>query len=202
MNNLGAVLAAAALLALPPVALATDAGAPPSPPQHGGRVVAEAIQATDATVKAIDPVQRSVTLVLPDGREQTLLVDRSVARLDQVKAGDTVKIRYREALSVKLNKSPVPPESRVTGSVQRDEKSAKPAGRSTMLVTTTATIDRIFAQGNMVTLRLPDGTTTDVEVRDPRNLAMIKRGEVKPGDQIEITYLRALAVSVEKSAPR
>lgn len=202
MKRAGIILSAALLL-LPALARADSAGQPPSPPpQHGPRVVAEVREAQNATVKAVDLQNRTVTLSMPDGREQTLLVDRSVRKLDQVKPGDTVKIRYREAVSVKLNKTPVAPETKVEGSVQRDEKSVKPAGKSTLLVTTTATIDRIFSDGNMVTLRLPDGTSTDVQVRDPRNLAMIKRGEVKPGDQIEITYLRALAVSVEKSAPK
>jgi hypothetical protein len=67
-------------------------------------------------------------------------------------------------------------------------------------MTTTATIDKIFDDGKMVTLRMPNGTTADVKVRDKVNLEKLKKGEVKEGDQIEITYTQALAVSVEKMA--
>ncbi len=47
---------------------------------------------------------------------------------------------------------------------------------------------------------MPDGSTADVKVRDKQNLAKLQKGEVKEGDQIEITYTQALAISVEKVA--
>jgi hypothetical protein len=47
---------------------------------------------------------------------------------------------------------------------------------------------------------MPDGKTVDVKVRDKVNREKLKKGEVKVGDQIEITYTQALAISVEKIA--
>jgi MOSC domain-containing protein YiiM len=45
---------------------------------------------------------------------------------------------------------------------------------------------------------MPDGTSQDVDVRNPGNLNTLKSGTVKEGDQIDITYSLAIAFSVEK----
>lgn len=202
MKKLTAILSAAAILALPAVALTSEGEPVPPQQKRAAKVVAEVTVAENATVQAVDMKRRSLTLLLSDGRKETFLVDKSVRKLEQVKVGDTVKARYREAVTVKINKVKVDPEVKVEASVSPDQKSVKPAGAATMRVTTTATIDRIFDGGRKVTLRMPDDTTSDVEVRDPENQAKIKNGEVKEGDQIEITYHRAVAISVEKGAQK
>ena len=198
MKNLAAMFGAAAILALPAVAMTTGGDPAPSAQEKEGKVVAQTMVEEHAIVKAIDMKKRTVTLQMSDGRERTLVVDKAVKKLGEVKVGDTVKASYREAVSVKINKVKVAPGAKVETAIKRDEKSVKPAGTASLKATTTATIDRIFDDGRKVTLRTPDGDTTDVEVRDPENLAKIKKGEVKEGDQIQITYYRALAISVEK----
>ena len=197
MKNLAVIMCAAALLSLPAVAMTADGqtGAPGK-----GKVVAETVVAKQATVKAIDQAKRIVTLQMPDGREETLVVDKAVKKLGQVKVGDKVNVRYREAISVKINKTKVAPGVKVEETLTPEEKSVKPAGTAALRMTAIATIERIFDDGKKATLRMPDGTTANVEVRDPENRAKIKKGEVKEGDQIEITYERALALSVEKGS--
>ena len=61
-----------------------------------------------------------------------------------------------------------------------------------------ATIERIAADFLSVCLRMPDGVLQEVDVRNPDNLQKLKSGAVKQGDQIDITYSLAIAVSVEK----
>ena len=197
MKNLAVMFGAAAILALPAVAMTTEGD-----PEKEGKVVAQTMVEEHAIVKAIDMKTRTVTLQMSDGREHTLVVDKAVKKLGEVKVGDTVKANYREAVSVKINKVKVAPGASVQTAIKRDEKSLRPSGTASMTATTTATIDKIFDDGKKVTLRTPDGETTDVEVRDPENLAKIKKGEVKEGDQIQITYNRALAISVEKTAKK
>jgi len=200
MRKLAAMLCAAAIVALPAVAM-TATGEPASAPhRQGGKMVAETMVAENATVEAIDMNTRTVTLRLSDGRKQALVVDKAVKKLGQVKVGDTVRTRYREAVSVKISKVKVKPGLNVEATVTPDEKSVKPSGTADVRVTAIATIDRIYDDGKKATLRMPNGNTVDVEVRDPENREKIKKGEVKPGDQVEITYLRAVALSVEKAA--
>jgi hypothetical protein len=198
MKKLVALLTAAAI-AIPALALADDIQQN-APQQNGaGKVVAQSTVAESAVVKAVDQSKRTITLQLADGSVQTFAVDPSVQRLKEVKPGDLLNVTYTEAVSVKINKNPVQPGVNVETAVTRDEQSVTPAGSAGVQVTTTATIDRIYDDGNKVTLRMPDGSKADVQVRDPDNLAMIQRGEVKKGDQISITYIRAVAVSVEKA---
>jgi hypothetical protein len=70
----------------------------------------------------------------------------------------------------------------------------RPAGVVANQVTVTATIEDISPKKTYVTLKGPGGKTVDVKVRDPKNLE-----NVKVGDQGEITYTEALAISVEKA---
>jgi hypothetical protein len=194
---------AAGVLALPCLALAVDAGRNVSgqarQQQEQGKVVASTTVAERALVKGVDPAKRILTLQFSDGSVQDLLVDPSVRRLGEVHAGDTVKINYNEAISVKLNKSPVPPGVTVQSTVQPNEQSPTPAGTAGTTVSTTATITNVTDNGRKVTLRFPDGSISNVQVQDPENQEMLQRGEVTTGDQITITYLRAVAVSVEKA---
>ncbi|HTG80737.1 MAG TPA: hypothetical protein VL949_02270 [Geobacteraceae bacterium] len=190
------IACAVALLAIPLAATAAEEHAA----SKKGRVVSETMVTGTADVKAIDLKNRTVTLMLSNGKEQTFVVDKAVKKLNQVKVGDTVMVGYYEAVSIKINKTKVAPGVSVEEKLETDAMSAKPAGAVGRRMTTTATIDKIFDDGKMVTLRMPNGTTADVKVRDKVNLEKLKKGEVKEGDQIEITYTQALAVSVEKMA--
>ncbi len=199
MKQFAMIICAASILAMPVFAGAEGQDVP-APEKKKGKVIAETMIAEHAIVKAVDMDKRTLTLTMPDGKERTFVIDKRVKKLGQVKPGDVVTARYHEAVSVKLNKTKVPSGVTVEGTVARDEKSVKPAGFARRQVTTTATIEKIFDDGKMVTLRMPDGSAADVQVRDKENLAKIKKGEVKEGDQIEITYTQALAISVEKVA--
>jgi len=194
-------LCVAAVLAMPVIAAATE-GAPAPDSQKKGRVVSEKMVAENAVVKAIDMKKRTVTLLLADGKEHVFVVDKRAKKLGQVKVGDMVNATYYEAVSVKINKTKVVPGVKAEAVVMPDEKSVKPSVVMGRQVTTTATIDKIFDDGKMVTLLMPDGHAVDVKVRDKINREKLKKGEVKVGDQIEITFTQALAISVEKVADK
>jgi hypothetical protein len=198
MKRYAAVFCAAALLTLPAAALSADDQPIKGLPKKEGKVVTETLTVENAVVKAIDRDTRTVTLVMSDGREKSVVVDKAVKKLDQVEVGDTVKVLYYEAVSTRINKTKVQPGIRMETMVGREEKTVKPAGTASVQVTAVATIDKIMDDGNMVTLRMPDGLPVDVRVRDPENRAKLRSGEVTVGDQVEITYTKALAISVEK----
>ncbi|HJV65786.1 MAG TPA: hypothetical protein VJ550_08635 [Geomonas sp.] len=199
MKRVVIMLCSALLFALPVAALAAEGDQGTPPHMHGkGKVIAQATVSATADVKAVDLEKRTITLQLPDGKEETFLVGKAVKRLGQVKAGDTVKIRYHEAISVKILKTKGPAETSVSTTLQPEASSPKPAGSATRQVTTTATIDKVLEGGKKVTLRMPDGTAFDVVVHDKENVKKLKSGEVKEGDQIQITYTQALAIAVEK----
>jgi len=68
-----------------------------------------------------------------------------------------------------------------------------PGGAIGREVTVTATITAIDKNAETVTIRGPQGDSATVKARDPKNLDL-----VKVGDLVDITYTQALAVSLDK----
>ena len=68
-----------------------------------------------------------------------------------------------------------------------------PAGAAARQLTVVAKIEKIDKQNQTVTLKGPEGGTTDVKVKRPQML-----DQVKAGDEVVITYTEALAIAVEK----
>lgn len=196
MRKLALICSAAAILSMPLALFATDEK--PVPQKKKARTIAELKVIEQATVKAVDMKKRMVTLELADGSLRELVVDNRVKKLDKVEVGDTVKVNYKEAITVRLKKTRVEPNITVEETAARDKDSVKPAGSAKRQVTVIATIEKIFDDGKSVTLKSPNGNTIDARVTNPENLAKIKKGEVKEGDQVEITYTQALAIAVEK----
>jgi hypothetical protein len=163
-----------------------------------GTVIAESKTEEQAIVRDIDPEKRELTLAMPNGALITLVVDEQVTRFDKIRRGDVVRTTYSEAVSVKLRKTRTVPEVKVEESLSREPDKVKPAVKSLRQVTTTATIESIAADFNSVRLKGSDGKIEAVDVRNPDNLRMLRSGEVKVGDQIDITYTQAVAISVEK----
>jgi Cu/Ag efflux protein CusF len=152
---------------------------------------------TLATVQAIDQNKRLVTLKSEDsGEVSTIEVDESVKNLKQVKKGDRVRIQYYEALAWNIiknkdRKEATKTDSQVTATAKPGEK---PAGKTARQVHVIAEVREIDKKTPSVTLRGPEGNSETFAVRDPKNLKGLK-----VGDQVDITYTEAMAVSVEKA---
>jgi ribosomal protein S17 len=61
----------------------------------------------------------------------------------------------------------------------------------------TVTVVEVDKAAKTVTIKGPEGQTETVKARDPKNLDL-----VKAGDLVEITYTRALAIGLDKSAQK
>jgi hypothetical protein len=166
--------------------------------KNEGTVIAESKTEEQAIVRDIDLKTRKLVLAMPNGSLKTLYVDELVSRFDKIQPGDVVKTTYSEAVTVKLRKTKIKPGIKVEESLTRDSAKVKPAGKSRRQVITTATITAISKDFRTVSLKGADGAVQDVDVRNPSNFNKLKNGEVKVGDQIDITYTQAVAISVEK----
>jgi hypothetical protein len=149
------------------------------------------------TISAIDKDNHTVTLKGPKGRTLTLEV-KDPQKLEAVKVGDPVVATYTEAVAFQIKK----PGTATPGtSVQETHVTSKPgetpAGAIGQEVTVTATITAIDKKAQTVTIKGPNGKTETVKAKDPKNLDLIK-----VGDLVEITYAQALAVSLDKPAKK
>jgi len=84
---------------------ATEATAVQVAPR-GKRPVAVAVDTVEftGTVEAIDQVKRRVTLKGSEGKTRTIKLDPSVTRLNEVKKGDQIVVRYTEAIAFSVRK--------------------------------------------------------------------------------------------------
>ncbi|MFO0690036.1 MAG: hypothetical protein U0900_15170 [Myxococcota bacterium] len=165
-------------------------------PLYRSGTISENLVSSTAQVIAIDPSTRNVALRMPDGSEVAFQAGPQVRNLDQVEAGDSVRVSYMESIVYHLRK---PGESVPGVSVQeealRASPGATPAGAVARSVFVTATVRGLDPSGPSVTLESADGETRTFRVRDADRL----KG-VKIGDLVEFTFTQAIAVELEKLA--
>jgi hypothetical protein len=150
-----------------------------------------------ATVVSIDLGSRDLLLIDSQGKMHTVNVSDQARNLDQVKVGDKVTAEYTEAISLQLKKrgtGDVPPASAEAAMI-RSPKGMKPGGAVGRKVTAFATVVAVNPKTQFVTLRGPLGNEYDLQVLDPAQLKAVTKG-----DEVEVIYTEALAVSVQ-SAP-
>ena len=154
-----------------------------------------------ATVEAVDQATRMVSLRGEDGRTATVKVTDEVRNLDQVKPGDKVVVKYYEALAARLTKKG---ESETLGKVdsaigaKRADPGQRPGAAAGATVTTTVVIDSVDQSFDTVTFTGPNGMRRTVAVETPEGKQFIDR--LRRGDEVEVTYTEALAVSVEPAS--
>ena len=153
-----------------------------------------------AMVTKIDKEHRKLTLRDDQGKEWDVVVDPEVRNFDQIKKGDRVTVKYEESIVASIRK---PGEARVTPGerteMERAPEGQKPGGTLTQETMMSATVVAVNPRANNVTLRDKSGNTRTFQVKDP---GLQKRlVELRSGQQIDITYTEAVAVSVQPATP-
>ena len=145
-----------------------------------------------ATVTAIDKATRTLTLKGTDGKTFPLVAGPDVRNFDQIQVGSEVVVGYLEALAIELKKGGGAKVERVDSSAGgRAEPGAQPGAVAARKVTATGDVIALDAATQTATLRGPNRTVT-LRVPDPKQFKLIA-----VGDQMQITYTEAVAISVE-----
>jgi len=197
MRNLILVAAASLAVAALPASAQPPSGGATIVKTEPGKGVAARVLRVSATVEAIDPATRTVTLRGAKGNTLDLPVGPQVKNFDQIKVGDSVVVRYIEALTLELKKGGAGIRERServeAATAQPGERPAAGAARQ---VTVVADVIAVNRKTMVVTLKGPK-RTVDLKLRDPKQIRL-----VKVGDQVEATYTEGVAVSVEPATPK
>ena len=157
------------------------------------------ISAVTATVEAIDLATRMVTLVRPDGKSFVVQAGEEVRNLAQVKVGDKVTVEYYEGLVAEIAPlGSAPDKVKVTEAMGRAAPGERPAGAVGEAISATVVIEYVDTLRNVVHFKGPLGKTRIVKVMKPEFRTMLKN--LKPGDQVKLTYFEAVAVSVKPAS--
>jgi len=153
-------------------------------------------QKLTAVVEAINTQNRMVTIrSLVRDEVISMEVGDQVRNLDQVEVGDRVVIEFLEAMAVDLKiGGGLAPAAGMMGGATRAQPGQMPAGSMGKEVVLVATILGMDPDEPSVLLQGPQGNVVEVLVKDSEKLK-----QVDVGDQVVITYLRALAIAVEPS---
>ncbi len=171
------------------VSVSRDLISKPSAP--GTATIAQSVTVS-ASVTAIDPATRKVTLKGPEGKVNTVTAGPEVRNFDQIKVGDVVTVRYVEALTLTLKKDGKELRSMTeTPAAVRAPAGERPAGAIGMQTEVTANVIALDAKTQTVTLKGPKHTV-ELKVPDAGQFKLIK-----VGDQIQATFTEAVALAVE-----
>jgi hypothetical protein len=152
-------------------------------------------EATEVTskIEAIDKTSRMVTLKDKGGDMETIYCGPEVKRFDELKVGDTVTFRYYESMAYVIRKPGQPSgQPAETGPKVTRAQGPKPGGTIAEQETATVTIKAIDPKVPSVTVLSEDGRTLSFKVDKKENLK-----DAKVGDKVEITYTKAVMISVK-----
>jgi len=146
-----------------------------------------------ATVMAIDKATRTVTLKSPEGNPVDVVADEQVRNFDQIKLGDVVAVRYTEGVALELRKTKADAgEVTVSEQAMRAKPGERPAAAGERQITAIAEVVAVDPVKSTITLKGPRGNVVTLDVHNPDQFKVVKKG-----DQVDVTYSEALALSVE-----
>jgi len=169
--------------------LAACATEPPAPYRR------DTLIEKSATVIGVYMTSRIVEMRGDDGAHLVVNASPEVRNLAQVRVGDRVHVSYYTGLVVELKK----PGEGVKG-VQESTAlvtalpGEKPAAAVGTSLQTSVIIQSVDTALNTVTFKRQDGIVRTLEVQDPEARKMLK--DLRPDQEVEVTYLEAVAVQV------
>jgi len=192
------------ILAVSGIALAQDA---PAAPAAGAAPAASAAKDREpggeatigatatATVKAVDPDKRTVTLQTSSGKTTTIKCGKDVRNFDQIKVGDTVKAAVIDQVAVVVGKdaSAQPDSEGAARIISRAPQGGKPGVIIADTAVMTDKIESVDAAAGTVTLQDEDGKSMTVKVGPDVDLSTVKKG-----DDITVRATKGLAIVVMK----
>jgi len=164
----------------------------------GGKPYFEAkdTQTGMVTVVKINHKTRQVWFKNDQGDTLMMTVKPDVKTLDQVKAGDPVKVTYDELFTIHVEPSGAAEATQEN--MRADAKAGeKPHAKLTQRTKYKAKITAIDAAQGSVTMEGYDGQSFTVWPQHKENI-----NKVKVGDLVVFTYTESVAASVEKTAAK
>jgi hypothetical protein len=148
---------------------------------------AAALVTASARIAKIDKDKGLITLKGPGGKTLDVKAGPGI-NMDKLRVGDIVDAAYFDEVAVNIEKSSPGAPKMTTKAVER-------AGVAAMQSTVTSRIVAVDAAKDTVTIKGPKGAEHTLKVTDPDLQSHLK--EIKPGENFDVTYTQAVAVSIE-----
>jgi hypothetical protein len=154
----------------------------------------------NGVIETVDPASRELLLRGDSGSQSGILlsmvVGPQVQRLSELRSGDHVKVVYYQALAAQMvnvfSSSSQPFEG---VSLDRRETAERPGGTVTRVRRGRVVITAVYPSLNAVSFVGPNNMVRTVFPKNPQVQSFIRT--LKVGDQVDVVYEEALAISVE-----
>jgi hypothetical protein len=161
-------------------------------------VEAERTTTLVGVVETVDQQSREILLRgqagAQTGKLLTLVAGRGVQRLNQIKSGDRVTVRYYQALAARAVRSGAPGSQPFAG-VAVAREAERPGGEITRVRAGRVTITDVDRLGGTVSFVGPGNMTRTVTAENLETRTFILG--LRVGEQVDMVYEEALAISIE-----
>ncbi|MBS7813391.1 hypothetical protein [Roseococcus pinisoli] len=166
---------------------------------RGQNINTDEVITLNGVIETVDPNTREVLIRGQSGAQSGVLVTvvagHAVQRLDQLRPGDRVTVRYYQALAAQVVRrrdgSAEPPFAGMN--IAREAN--RPGGEVTRVHAARVTIRAINRETNAVTFTGPGNLTRTVTPRNPEVLEFVR--SLREGEEVDMVYEEALAISIE-----
>lgn len=146
-----------------------------------------------ATIDAIDPTNRLITLKNDDGDVETFQAGPEIARFSELKAGDKVTFHYTGSIAFDVRKPSEAPKTPGAAVSLSKGTGPKPSAALYKNESATVTVEAVDPKVPSITVRDEGGNKITHQVKEENRKAL---DGVKPGDRIDISYTETLAIDV------
>jgi len=171
-------------------------GVPPSAEREAAKpgIVVTDVLEVKATIVAIDPKKRVLTLRGTQGRAITLRADRAVKNFEQLKKGDGILVDFVESVAIFIRPAKAPQSSAEARLVTIAPKGAKIGALLAETFALTAIVESLDIKARQMTVKEPHGDRWILPVdKSFKNLDRIRKGE-----EVVLRVTEAIAINVEK----
>lgn len=152
-------------------------------------------EALTATVEAIDPALRTVTLRDKEGH--LFVIDAGpAAALESVKVGNEVQVRYKETVAFQLEDSKQGDANQEPIVEQSSRKQWPDSVEFARTIDANVEIVSVADDGSSAKVRIPHGEVRTIGIDDPKSQKKV--AQLRPGDNVAVTYTEDLEVDIEK----
>jgi translation initiation factor IF-1 len=142
--------------------VACASSSPPRPME----TIEDTVEAS-ATVESVDVLNRLMTIKTEAGDLVTLEVGPEVQNLVQVRQGDRVVVRYREAIGARISNDAAGQPVSIDVDTDRARLGQRPSARASATTNVPVTINSVDTRSNLVTFSGPDGLVCAISEIEP-----------------------------------
>ena len=159
-------------------------------------VIVDAVDLPLATVTAVDPKTRQVTLRDHTGETTTLVAGEEVRNFPQIKVGDTLRVRMMQSLLMEVRPhNALVTRTEIEEGVALAPKGGQPRMATGRRITTVVTIQALDMKKDFVKFTLPNGEVRTTTAKTTAGKELLHT--LKVGDQVDVVFTDAVGILLE-----